>query len=69
MVPTVELPPVTLFTLQATAAFEVLVTVAVNCWSLLTMTWAVGGEMVTTTGFTVTEAFWDELSYEAVIVT
>jgi hypothetical protein len=52
-----------------TAVFDALVTVAVNCCRPLTTTWAVDGETVTTAGFTVTEAFWEELLYDAVTVT
>jgi hypothetical protein len=62
MVPTVELPPLTPFTLQVTATLDVPVTVAVNCCSPLTGTWAVGGETVTVIeGATVTVALLEEL--------
>src|SRR5215472_7942794 len=57
-------PPVTPSTDQVTPIFVVPVTVAVNCWVVLTATVAVVGEMVTVivggggaTGVTVTVAF------------
>ena len=56
MVPSVELPPVTPFTLQFTAVFEVLVTVAVNCCVADRFTVALDGDttMLVSVWFTVT---------------
>ena len=48
-VPTVELPPETLFTLQATDLFVDPVTVAVNCWVFPAVTVAVAGLIATPT--------------------
>jgi len=47
IVPTVELPPETPFTLQVTAVFEEFVTVAVNCLVRLRRMLALVGEMLT----------------------
>jgi len=47
IVPEAEVPPVTPFTLQVTALFVALVTVAANCWSPLTVTCADAGLIVT----------------------
>lgn len=53
-IPNVELPPAMPFTVQATAVFEVPVTVAVNCWIWPTWTEAIVGVIDTdTTGRTV----------------
>jgi hypothetical protein len=49
IVPTVEFPPVTLFTSQVTAVFDVPVTVAVNCCVPFAATVAGEGETVTVT--------------------
>ena len=46
MVPNVELPPRMLFTVHVTAVLEVFVTVAVNCFVVLTRTLALVGEML-----------------------
>ena len=50
MVPNVEVPPVTPFTFHVTDVFDVLVTVAVNCFVVLTRTLALVGEMLMPTG-------------------
>jgi len=49
-VPNVEFPPVTPFTFHVTDVFEVLLTVAVNCFVVLTRTFALVGEMLMPTG-------------------
>jgi hypothetical protein len=49
MVPAVEFPPETPFTLQVTAVFEVPVTVAVNCWVVPSNTLGLEDETVTVT--------------------
>jgi hypothetical protein len=49
IVPNVALPPTTLFTAQVTVVFNVPVTVAVNCWVLLTCTLAEVGAICTAT--------------------
>jgi hypothetical protein len=64
MVPTVELPPATPFTLQLTAVFEVPVTVAVNCCCPPMVTWAVVGESVTVTVAAVTVTLAEEEALE-----
>ena len=69
MVPTVELPPVTPLTLHVTAAFEVLVTVAVNCCTPAAGTWAVGGETVTTTVSTKTVKLLELTAVPVLVVT
>jgi hypothetical protein len=51
-VPTVEFPPVTLFTCHVTAVFEVFATAAVNCLVKPACTLAVLGLIVTETGRT-----------------
>jgi len=51
-VPTVEFPPVTLFTCHVTAVLELFVTVAMNCLVRPTCTLAVFGLIVTETGRT-----------------
>ena len=58
MVPTVEFPPVMLFTSQVTAVFDVPVTVAVNCCVPFAATVAGEGETLTLTmaGETMTTA-------------
>jgi hypothetical protein len=56
IVPTVALPPVTLFTCQVTLVLLVLLTVAVNCCVPLVATEAVAGETATETGLIVTVA-------------
>jgi hypothetical protein len=59
IVPNVEFPPVTPFTFHVTDAFEVLLTVAVNCLVVRTRTVALVGEIVTVIGngfTTVTDA-------------
>src|SRR5713101_6887073 len=50
MAPTVLLPPATPATLQFTAVLLAPVTVAVNCWVLLTGTLAAAGETLTAIG-------------------
>jgi hypothetical protein len=50
IVPFVELPPVMPLTFQVTVVFEVLETVAVNCFVRLTRTVALVGEMLMLTG-------------------
>ena len=58
IVPTVEFPPVMLFTSQVTAVFDVPVTVAVNCCAPFAATVAGEGETLTLTmaGATMTTA-------------